>query len=141
MALVKDFVKNQTNNSKEVVVTVKNRVTTGSEVAVNMCKEYYYDISLYAEPKIEFVKLKFVEGKNYMMIQFDNTLTNGSKYNQFVKNYVLEGLQTLSLKKDDIKDLFDNYKVELAKYLLKNKDLLNSFVEDKKEVLIKQFNE
>lgn len=139
--MIRDFVNNQVSNTKQLVISTKEIVSNTNEVVRHKLTQYYDDLSVFTCPKIEFVKVKLVEGKEFMIVQFENTMMNGSKANEKIKEYVLEGYKVISLKNSEIKTLLDNSKIELLRYLLKNKNLLRDLIESKKDSLIQSYAE
>lgn len=146
VAIIKEFLNDQLSvlneqykHGKALVVSTKKRVTNANDVILQHGKGYYDSLFVFAEPKIELISFKLTESKNYIKIQLNTAYDSVSSEN--LKNYVLENYKLVSLKSEQVKEIVNTYKVEVAKYLLNNKEVLYQLIESNKQKLQNKYTE
>jgi len=135
---VKDCVQYQFTQTKRIVALTKDTMVKGNDLMLTYSRTAYDNVFIFVEPKIQFVNIKIVEGKDFMRLQFENMMNN--ECTQKMRLFIAEHYRTVSLQCDQIKELLESYKLELAKHLLKNKDLLKQIVDSNVEKLVSQYN-
>jgi len=146
VAIIKDFLNGQLSvlneqykHGKALVVSNKIRVTIAKDVVLHHSKGYYDSLFVLAEPKIELISFKLTESKKYIKIQLNTAYDTVRSEN--LKNYVLDGYKLVSLKSEQVKEIVNTYKVEVAKYLLNNKEVLYQLIESNRQKLQNKYIE
>jgi hypothetical protein len=135
---VKDCVQYQFAQTKRIIVLTKDTVVKGSQLVIKYSENAYETAYLFAELKIQYVTIKLVESKDFMKLQLKSLIDN--EYAQQMKQFIADNYKLVSLKYDSIKELLESQKLELVKYLLKNKALLRQIIDANAEKLVSQYN-